>query len=108
MEMGYHAEQAAPFCDGETPLELLIEQIAEQIAATAAYSHAAASPGAKPASPASPGGEHDPFRENAELTRTSSLRGRASTALGTSRLRNAAQMLLGGAKLKSRPPSAAR
>ena len=28
MEMGYHAAQVANYCDGETPLELLIEQIA--------------------------------------------------------------------------------
>ena len=96
MEMGYHAEQAAPFCDGETPLELLVEQI------DAAEREAG---GGDPFAPAS----NDPFPPELvpglARSRGSSSRLPKVTAGG---LRSAAQKALSGVKqaAKSRPSSA--
>ena len=77
MEMGYHAAQVANYCDGETPLELLIEQLA--------------------ASDAPPSGE---AREAAEASPPSTPR------LSSVRRLGAAAQKVWKAKTSSRPASA--
>ena len=81
MEMGYHAAQVASYCDGETPLELLIEQIAL----------------GDPASDAPPSGE---AREAAEASPPSTPR------LSSVRRLGAAAQKVWKAKTSSRPASA--
>ena len=81
MEMGYHAAQVANYCDGETPLELLIEQIAL----------------GDPASDAPPSGE---AREAAEASPPSTPR------LSSVRRLGAAAQKVWKAKTSSRPASA--
>lgn len=60
MEMGYHAAHVAPFCDGKTPLEFVVEQIACS-AGEAPPSDAGTgtnAPAASPTSTASQGGKN--------------------------------------------------
>ena len=57
MELGYHAERALPYCDGESPIDVLVEALSmeaddEEDAASASASALAiaaeAAPGASP------------------------------------------------------------